>query len=211
MKSQFDFQGYIDTGTKAYAEGDYATGGKIFLVAMKDAKRAKLKDARLLVILYNLALFYHQQKRPKKAEVLLEKALSQAESLFGKNAMPVNHVLNRLADLQVKERHYKKAETYYSRSLQIEKRAFAQDNPLLAKKLMKLAWVQASLGNFNESESYLKQALELQINAARLQKAYAVNVPVGLSFENDMSFDDLLSDSSDSDSESEAEIAAQES
>ncbi len=66
MKSQFDFQSYIDAGTQAYAEGDYANGGKIFLVAMKDAKRAKLKDARLLVILYNLALFYHQQKRPKK-------------------------------------------------------------------------------------------------------------------------------------------------
>ncbi len=136
---------------------------KIFLAAMKDAKRAKLKDARLLVILYNLALFYHQQKRPKKAEVLLERALEHAESLFGKNANPVNHILNRLADLQIKERHYKKAEGFYDRSLQIERRIFAADNPLLAKKLMKVAWIQALLGNYDDSESYLKQALELQI------------------------------------------------
>ncbi len=31
MKNQIDFQSYIDTGTQAYAEGDYATGGKNFL------------------------------------------------------------------------------------------------------------------------------------------------------------------------------------
>ncbi len=67
--------------------------------------------------------------------MLLEKALEHAESLFGKNANPVNHILNRLADLQVKERHYKKAEGFYHRSLQIERRIYAADNPLLAKSL----------------------------------------------------------------------------
>jgi len=195
MKSQFDFQSYIDTGTQAYAQGDYATGGKIFLVAMKDAKRAKLKDPRLLVILYNLALFYHQQKRPKKAEVLLEKALEIAEALFGKNAVPVNHILNRLADLQVKERHYKKAESYYSRSLQIERRIFAPDNPLLSKKLMKVAWVQALLNNYDDSELYLKQALELQINAARAKRAYAVpSMAANYALDADLLFDDFTSE-----------------
>jgi len=195
MKSQFDFQNYIEAGTQAYVEGDYANGGKIFLSAMKDAKRAKLKDSRLLVILYNLALFYHQQRRPKKAEVLLEKALEHAESLFGKNANPVNHILNRLADLQVKERHYKKAEGFYHRSLQIERRIFAPDNPLLAKKLMKVAWVQALLGNYDDSELYLKQALELQINAARGKRAYAVsNAPANLPLDADLLFDDFTSD-----------------
>jgi tetratricopeptide (TPR) repeat protein len=195
MKSQFDFQSYIDTGTQAYKDGDYAAGGKIFLVAMKDAKRAKLKDARLLVILYNLALFYHQQKRPKKAEVLLERALEHAESLFGKNANPVNHILNKLADLQVKERHYRKAESYYNRSLQIERRSLAADNPLLSKKLIKVAWVQALLGNFNDSGMYFKQALELQINAARVKRAYAVPFPAGhLPLDADLLFDDFSND-----------------
>lgn len=75
MKSQIDFQSYIDAGTQAYAEGDYATGGKIFLAAVKDAKRVNLKDARLVAILYNLALFYSQQQRPKKRKVCLKKRL----------------------------------------------------------------------------------------------------------------------------------------
>ena len=65
--------------------------------------------------------------------MLLEKALEHAESLFGKNAEAVNHILNRLADLQVKERHYKRAESFYDRSLQIERKILASDPALLAK------------------------------------------------------------------------------
>ncbi len=195
MKSQIDFQNYIDTGTQAYAEGDYATGGKIFLAALKDAKRAKLKDARLVAILYNLALFYHQQKRPKKAEVLLEKALEYAEGIFGRNADPVNHILNRLADLQVKQRHYKRAENFYSRSLQIERRMFGADNPLLAKKLMKSAWVQALQANYDEAETFLKEALDMQISAARARQAFsAANTPSSASLDADLLFDELTSD-----------------
>jgi len=194
MKSQIDFQGYIDTGTQAYAVGDYATGGKIFLAAMKDAKRARLKDARLLAILYNLALFYHQQKRIKKAEVLLEKALELAEALFGRNAAPVNYVLNRLADIQVKQRHYKRAEGFYNRSLQIERRIFGPDNPHLANKLTKVAWVQALQANYDEAEMYFKEALDLQINAARARQAFvAANAPA-TPIDADLLFEDLTGD-----------------
>ncbi len=194
MKSQVDFQSYIDSGTQAYKMGDYASGGKIFLAAMKDAKRVKLKDARLVAILYNLALFYHQQKRSKKAEVLLEKALEYAESIFGKNAVPVNHILNRLADLQVKQRHYKRAETSYNRSLQIERRTLGQDNPLLAKKLMKVAWVQALLSNYDDAELFLKEALEMQINSARAKQAYAASHRQPLPIDADMLLDDFAGD-----------------
>ncbi len=194
MKSQIDFQGYIDEGTQAYAEGDYATGGKIFLAALKDAKRAKLKDARLVAILYNLALFYHQQRRSKKAEVLLEKALEYAEALFGRNGNPVNHIINRLADLQVKQRHYKRAEGFYNRSLQIERRMLGHGNPVLANKLMKVAWVQALQANYDEEEMYLNEALDLQISAARARQAFiAANTPA-IPNDADLLFDDLAGD-----------------
>ena len=195
MRSQIDFQNYIDTGTQAYAEGDYATGGKIFLAAMKDAKRAKLKDARLVAILYNLALFYHQQKRPKKSEVLLEKALEYAEALFGRNSNPVNHILNRLADLQIRQRHYKRAENLYHRSLLIERRTLNADNPLLAKKLMKSAWVQALQSNYDDAETFMKEALSIQIGAARDQQALAsANPPAANALDADLLFDDLAGD-----------------
>ncbi len=195
MKSQIDFQNYIDTGTQAYAEGDYATGGKIFLAAMKDAKRANLKDAQLVAILYNLALFYHQQQRPKKAEVLLEKALGHAEALFGRNADPVDHILNRLADLQVKEHHYARAEGLYNRSLQIERRLYGPDNPRLAKKLMKVAWVHCLQANYDHAEQFLKEALDLQISAAQAQQALApANDTIASAIDDDLLMDDLSAD-----------------
>ncbi len=195
MKSQIDFQGYIDTGTQAYREGDYATGGKIFLAAMKDAKRVNLKDARLVAILYNLALFYSQQQRPKKAEVLLEKALAYAEAIFGRNGDAVDHILNRLADLLVKEQQYVRAEGLYNRSLQIERRLYGADHPNVAKKLLKVAWVQSLQANYDKAEEYLKDALELQIKVGQSQRAAAAGrAPdlVDISADEDALVDDLL-------------------
>jgi tetratricopeptide (TPR) repeat protein len=198
MKSQIDFQSYIDAGTKAYAEGDYATGGKIFLAAMKDAKRVNLKDSSLVAILYNLAFFYSQQQRPKKAEVLLEKALSYAEAIYGRNGDAVDHIINRLADLLVKEQQYMRAEGLYNRSLQIERRLYGADDPRLAKKLLKVAWVQSLQNNFDTAEKHLKDALELQINAAQAQQASgstaAKRVAMDIASDADELIDDLIAD-----------------
>lgn len=207
MKSQIDFQNYIDAGTQAYAEGDYATGGKIFLTAMKDAKRVNLRDARLVAILYNLALFYYQQQRIKKAEVLLEKALAYAEAIFGRNAATVDHILNRLADLLVRDQEYMRAEGLYNRSLQIERRLYGSDHPRLAKKLMKVAWVQSLQGNFDSAEKFLKDAVELQISDAQDKREPGVavrraEVPAAeteeiISDDADLSIDDLIADDED--------------
>jgi len=198
MKSQIDFQSYIDAGTKAYAEGDYATGGKIFLAAMKDAKRVNLKDSSLVAILYNLAFFYSQQQRPKKAEVLLEKALSYAEAIYGRNGDAVDHIINRLADLLVKEQQYMRAEGLYNRSLQIERRLYGAEDPRLAKKLLKVAWVQSLQNNFDTAEKHLKDALELQINAAKAQQASgnkaAKRVSMDIASDADELIDDLIAD-----------------
>lgn len=148
-----------------------------------------------MAILYNLALFYHQQQRPKKAEVLLEKALGHAEALLGRNADPVDHILNRLADLQVKEHHYARAEGLYNRSLQIERRLYGPDNPRLAKKLMKVAWVHCLQTNYDSAEQYLREALDLQISAARTQQALAAsNAAEPLMLEDDLLIDDLTVD-----------------
>lgn len=206
MKSQIDFQNYIDAGTQAYAEGDYATGGKIFLTAMKDAKRVNLRDARLVAILYNLALFYYQQQRIKKAEVLLEKALAYAEAIFGRNAAAVDHILNRLADLLVREGEYVRAEGLYNRSLQIERRLYGSDHPRLAKKLMKVAWVQSLQGNFDNAEKFLKDAVELQISDAqdkreRVAAVRRTQTPIPdqdeISPDTDLSLDELMVEDED--------------
>ena len=196
MKSQIDFQSYIDTGTRAYTEGDYATGGKIFLAAMKDAKRVNLKDAQLVAILYNLALFYSQQQRPKKAEVLLERALAYAEAIFGRNGDAVDHILNRLADLLVKEQQYVRAEALYNRSLQIERRLYGADHPRLYKKLLKVAWVQSLQDNFDSAEKYLRDALELQISAAQAKQVSTADTNTGpcAASEADLDADALIDD-----------------
>lgn len=68
---------YINTACDAYLQGSYQTAGKMFLEALRKAKVEQNKT-HLSLILFNLGLFYRQQRRYKKAIVCLERALSQA-------------------------------------------------------------------------------------------------------------------------------------
>ena len=173
MKTQVDFRSYIEAGSKAYSDGQYTEGGKIFLNALKEAKRVRLQDSRLTVILYNLAHFYFQQKRFRKAEALLERALSHCESLFGRNCDHVSLILNRIADVNMIEQRYSRAEALYKRSLQIDRRLLAADDPQVAKQLLKLAWLNCIQNNFDEAHENLKEALEIKVQNVRDQKKFA--------------------------------------
>lgn len=173
MKTQVDFRSYIDAGSKAYVEGQYTEGGKIFLTALKEAKRVRLQDSRLTVILYNLAHFYFQQKRYRKAEALLERALAHCESLFGRNCDHVSRILNRIADVHMIEQRYSRAEALYKRSLQIDRRLLPSDDPQVAKQLLKLAWLNCIQNNFDEAHGNLKEALEIKVQNVRAQKKFA--------------------------------------
>jgi len=201
MKTQVDFRSYIEAGSKAYTEGQYTEGGKIFLNALKEAKRVRLQDSRLTVILYNLAHFYFQQKRYRKAEALLERALGHCEGLFGRNCDHVSRILNRIADVHMIEQRYSRAEALYKRSLQIDRRLLPADDPQVAKQLLKLAWLNCIQSNFDEAHENLKEALEIKVQNVRAQKKFAKAPAVEQSPVDDLGdedFNDPLEDEGES-------------
>lgn len=186
MKTQVNFRGFIETGARAYIDGDYTEGGRIFLFALKEAKRVRLQDSRLTVILYNLALFYFQQRRFRKAEALLERALGHCESLFGRNCDHVSRILNRIADVHLIDQRYLRAEALYKRSLQIDRRLLPPNDPHLAQQLLKLAWLNSIQGNIDEAHANLKEALEIKVDNSREQRKFVKVQPGGPDL-----FDDL--------------------
>jgi len=157
-----DFLGYIEAGSQAYAEGQYAQGGKIFLTALREARRVNLKDASLTIILHQLAHFYYHQKKYKKAAVCLGKALIHCESLSGRNTTQVSQLLKRLAEIYELDHRYERAEAMYKRSMQIDQRLHLTNNTELAQQMLKLAWLNSMQRNFDQAQYYLEEALKLK-------------------------------------------------
>src|SRR5271156_5545292 len=120
IKSQIEFRKFFEAGNRAFAEGKFSEGGKIFLSALKEARRLSIKDSRLTVVLYNLAQYYFHQKRYRKAESTLQRALEHCERLYGRNCDHVSRILNRMADINMIEQNHERAEALYKRSLQID-------------------------------------------------------------------------------------------
>jgi tetratricopeptide (TPR) repeat protein len=173
IKSQIEFRKFFEAGNKAFAEGKFSEGGKIFLSAFKEARRLNITDSRLTVVLYNLAQYYFHQKRYRKAESTLQRALEHCERLYGRNCDHVSRILNRMGDVNMIKENHERAEALYKRSLQIDRRLLGNDHPLLAQRLLKLGWLGCMQGNFNEAQSNLREALDIQVASAREQNKYA--------------------------------------
>lgn len=68
---------YTEIGAQAYRNGNYRVAGRMFLKACKEAEHDNASDpSELIGCYYNLALFYHQQNRHRKAEITLVRALN---------------------------------------------------------------------------------------------------------------------------------------
>lgn len=67
---------YVSQGVTAYSQGQFQAAGRLFLAAYQKSKSLNKTDPKLAVVYANLSLFYYQQKRYRKAEGLLEQALS---------------------------------------------------------------------------------------------------------------------------------------
>ena len=173
IKSQIEFRKFFEAGNKAFAEGRFSEGGKIFLSALKEARRLAITDSRLTVVLYNLAQYYFHQKRYRKAESTLQRALEHCERLYGRNCDHVSRILNRMADINMIEQNHERAEALYKRSLQIDRRLLGNDHPLLAQRLLKLGWLGCMQGNFNDAQNNLREALDIQVQSAKEQNKYA--------------------------------------
>jgi len=67
---------YVSQGANDFSQGQFQAAGRLFLAAYQKSKSLSKTDPKLAVVYANLSLFYYQQKRYRKAEGLLEQALS---------------------------------------------------------------------------------------------------------------------------------------
>lgn len=67
---------YLASGTAAFKNGEFQTAGKMFVAAYQKSRKFSKSDPRLATVYANLSLIYYQQKRFRKCETLLEKALA---------------------------------------------------------------------------------------------------------------------------------------
>jgi tetratricopeptide (TPR) repeat protein len=159
----------IESGTQAYKEGEYATGAKIFLKALKQGKRSDLKDGRMATVLYNLAHFYFLNGRLRKAELFLERALDQLLDAGGEYQPGIAAVCEKLADVAFKQCRPERAECMYARSLAVDKALNRPSDPAVSRKLAKLARVYSAMGRHDEAFHYTKLALEVKARARQLE------------------------------------------
>ncbi len=159
----------IESGTQAYKEGEYAAGARIFLQALKQGKRSDLKDGRMAMVMYNLAHFYFLSGRLRKAELFLERALTQLVEASGENQPSVAAVCEKLADIAVKMDRSDRAEQFYVRSLTVDKVLNRPNDPAIARKLLKLASVYSSSGRHDEAFIYTKLALEAKTRCRQME------------------------------------------
>ena len=159
----------IESGTQAYRDGEYATGAKIFLKALKQGKRSDLKDVRMATVLYNLAHFYFLNGRLRKAELFLERALDHLLGSGGEYQPGIAAVCEKLADVACKQSRPDRAEYMYARSLAVDKALNRPNDPAVSRKLAKLAQVYSSTGRHDDAFHYTTLALEVKARARQLE------------------------------------------
>ncbi len=109
---------YTAAGTRAYQQGQYAEGEKLFLAALKEAEGFGQQDPRLAASLNNLAGLYRAQRKYAAAEPLYKRSLAIREKALGPDHPNVATSLEYIAVLYQKTGREKAAE-------KLEKRAAA--------------------------------------------------------------------------------------
>ena len=156
---------YLASGSAAFAEGQYQTAGKLFFAAYQKSKSFRKSDPRLAVVYANLALFYHQQKRYKKAETLLEQAIAivgiseQFETALGEN------IRTQLCNAYMAQKKYSSVIRLYKNTLhKYQELGQHTKAPLFYDRIIDL---YGALGKISRAEVWCKRAIkqdELHLN-----------------------------------------------
>ena len=126
---------YIDAGTKAYQQSQYAEAEKQFVAALHEAEKFGQQDGRLATSLNNLALVQKTQGRHAEAEPLHQRALAIREKALGPQHPHVPTSLNNLAMVYRAQGRYAEAEPLCRRSLAILDKALGPEHPNVATAL----------------------------------------------------------------------------
>jgi tetratricopeptide (TPR) repeat protein len=152
---------YIDEGSKAYSEQDFAEAEKQYLAALDESEKFGPQDSRLITSLDSLASVYEAQGRWVEAEPLYQRTVTLQENLLGLEHPDVADNLNNLAIVYKAQGKYSEAEPLYKRALAIRQKAHGQKHPDVADSLDKLAMVYQSQGKYVEAEAAYKRALAI--------------------------------------------------
>ena len=156
---------YIDEGSKAYSEQDFAEAEKQYVAALKEAEKFGPQDARLINSLDSLASLYEAQGKWVEAEPLYQRTVAIQENLLGLEHPDVADNLNNLAIVYKAQGKYSEAEPLYKRALAIREKANGPDHPDVAESLDNLAMVYKTEGNYVEAETLYKRSLAMWENA----------------------------------------------
>src|SRR3989338_11022607 len=82
------WKGYLDSGKKAFEEGDYAKAQQQFVAALREAENFGPGDSRLASTLNNLAVLYHTQGKFSEAEPLYRRGAGVLGGALGAGGPP---------------------------------------------------------------------------------------------------------------------------
>lgn len=106
-----------------------------------------------------LGTLYSLTKNYKKAEPLLERALTVSEKLSDLKGQKT--ILDNMAEMYQGMENFPKAEKYFSRSLGVTEQIYGQKHPAVAKVLGELGVICFVQGKLDKAEPLLKRAVAM--------------------------------------------------
>jgi len=126
---------------------------------LQQALAANPDDA---LVLFDLALHYHNQGQYAQAEPLYRRSLAIWEKSLGPDDLAAAAILNKLAMLYHDQGQYAQAEPLYRRSLAIREKSLGPDHPDVATSMNNLAELYRAQGQYAQAEPLYRHSLAIQ-------------------------------------------------
>ncbi len=143
---------YLETGTKAYQDGRYATAETMFLAARTEAEGFGSNDVRLASTLFQLARVYNAEKKDERAKLDCRRAIEIWDAPSAPASIEfaddLKELLTNLAGKLRDQKKYGEAEPLYKRAQDIAEKHFGPDDPHV------VAALTAQADNFSDEEKY---------------------------------------------------------
>jgi len=127
-------------------------------------KRTKVTNSQENKIREDIAKAWEldNQNRRNESIKISEKALGQAEDLFGEEHPTVAFCLYNLAFFHSREGEYEKAELLYKHALSIQEKFYGENHHEVASTTNNLGFLYLSQGNYVEAERFFKRTLAIK-------------------------------------------------
>lgn len=148
---------------RLYREGRYADAlQRAAKVAERAERELGAEHRSTLTGLSNLALLYHEQGQPEKAEALYLTALATKERVLGPDHPDTIAGVSNLASLYYSQDRYAEAEPLQLRALTAQQRVLGPEHPDTLSSLNNLAAVYEAQGRYAEANPIYQQVLAVR-------------------------------------------------